>query len=126
MTNETTNDLGRVMVAELVTAAMGWGGMSGPSISKTGRVGLSTINRVKRLEPVGETMLRALGDVLGLPRDYLLYVLNADLESIVRAAQWDRDLLRWTIDMLGRNEVDMNTRGMTPRTRALLRELGEN
>ena len=113
------------MLSELVTAAMGWNGMSGPSISRTGRIGLSTVNRVKRLEPVSETMLRALGDVLGLPRDYLLYVGRVDVESIVRSAQWDRDLLRWTMDMLVRNEVGVNGRSLSPRARAILRELGE-
>lgn len=124
MTNEIS-DLGREMLAELVTAAMGWNGMSGPSISRTGRIGLSTVNRVKRLEPVSETMLRALGDVLDLPRDYLLYVGRVDVESIVRSAQWDRDLLRWTMDMLVRNEVGVNGRSLSPRARAILRELGE-
>lgn len=116
---------GRADIAELVVAAMGWSGLSGPKISKTGRVGLSTVNRVKRLEPVGETMLRALGDVLDLPRDFLLYVGRHDVENVIRAGARDMDLLRWTIDLLAR-EGDLGVRQLSPQAREVLRTLGEH
>lgn len=110
-------------MAELVVAAMGWAGKSGPDISRTGRVGLSTVNRVKKLEPVSDTMLRALGDVLGLPRDFLLYVGRHDVESVIRAARGDSDLLRWTIDLMAR-EGDLRVRELSPHARGVLKELG--
>lgn len=121
--NDEWTDQGRRNVAALVVAAMGWAGKSGPDISRTGRVGLSTVNRVKRLEAVSDTMLRALGDVLDLPRDYLLYVGRHDVENVIRAGRHDPDLLRWTIDLMAR-EGDLRARELTPHARGVLRELG--
>lgn len=93
------DEKGRARIAELVRAQMGWSGISGPSIQRGGRVSRATVDRVKREEEVSETMLRALGDVLGLPRDFLLYVGRGDIDAIRRSTD-DSDLLRWTIELI--------------------------
>jgi hypothetical protein len=41
-------------------------------------------------------MLRALGDVLQLPRDYLIYVGQGNLAELKRSGA-EPDLLRWTL-----------------------------
>ncbi|MGH3331544.1 MAG: hypothetical protein ACRDPJ_09620 [Nocardioidaceae bacterium] len=91
---------GQERVAELVKAAMGWRGISGPQIDATGRVSRATVDRVKRRENVSDAMLRALGDILGLPRDYLLYVRNGDVEAVISSGATDPDLLRWTLELM--------------------------
>ena len=97
VTDEDEKVQGRRWVAELVVAAMGWAGLSGPQISSTGRVSRATVDRVKRCEEVSDSMLRALGSVLGLPRDYLLYVRDADRARIRTAGASDPDLVQWTL-----------------------------
>lgn len=93
------DSMGRLRIAELVRAAMGWEGLSGPSIEATGRVSRATVDRVKRADPkVSDTMLRALGDVLGLPRDFLIYVGAGDIEAIEQSSA-DPDLRRWTLSL---------------------------
>jgi hypothetical protein len=94
------DEKGRERIAELVRAQMGWSGVSGPSIQRGGRVSRATVDRVKRQEEVSEAMLRALGDVLGLPRDYLLYVGRGDVQAVERSAASDPDLLRWTLELI--------------------------
>lgn len=94
------DDRGRERIAELVRAQMAWAGMSGPRIHATGRVSRATVDRVKRKEEVSETMLRALGDVLGLPRDFLLYVGRGDLVAVQRSAESDPDLVRWAAELM--------------------------
>lgn len=92
---------GRRRVAELVRAAMGWQALSGPAIEATGRVSRATVDRIKRADPnVSDTMMRALGDVLGLPRDFLIYVGSGDIRAIRAAASADPDLVRWTLASL--------------------------
>ena len=95
---------GRQRVAELVRAQMGWVGLSGPGIEATGRVSRATIDRVKRADTnVSDTMLRALGDVLGLPRDFLIYVGNANVEAI-RQSGADSGLIQWVmLNLFGSN-----------------------
>lgn len=91
---------GRIRIGRFVKAAMGWQGLSGSRIEAGGRVSRATVDRVKRGDPkVSETMLRALGDTLGLPRDYLLYVGSGDIKKIEESGA-DRDLIRVTIDLI--------------------------
>jgi transcriptional regulator with XRE-family HTH domain len=91
---------GRIRIGEFVKAAMGWQGLSGSRIEAGGRVSRATIDRVKRGDPkVSETMLRALGDTLGLPRDYLLYVGSGDVRKIEQSGA-EADLIRVTIDLI--------------------------
>ncbi len=91
---------GRQHIAELVRAVMAWNGISGPAIDATGRVSRATVDRIKRADPtVSDTMLRGLGDVLGLPRDYLLYVLEGNAAAVERSGA-DPDLVRWTLDLM--------------------------
>jgi hypothetical protein len=90
------------MVGELVRAALAWSRVS-PSSAGVSR---ATLDRVKRGDQVSETMLRALGDALGLPRDFLLYVGAGDVANVVRSASDDRDLCRWTLTMLTGRGVD--------------------
>ncbi len=94
------DDDGRQRMSELVRAAMGWAGTTGPKLVGTGRVSKATIERVKKCDDVSDTMLRALGDVLGMPRDYLLYVGQGDVGRIKGTAGEDPDLVRWTLDHL--------------------------
>lgn len=95
------DEAGRGRIAELVRASMGWQGLSGPAIEATGRVSRATVDRIKRADPnVSDTMLRALGDVLGLPRDFLIYVGAGNLGAIRDAASADPDLVRWTLATL--------------------------
>lgn len=94
MTIDTT---GRRRIADLVRAQMAWTGLSGPGIEATGRVSRATVDRVKRSDVnVSDTMLRALGDVLGLPRDFLIYVGSGNLNAIMRSGG-DPDLIRWVM-----------------------------
>lgn len=91
---------GRIRIGQFVRAAMGWQGLSGSRIEAGGRVSRATVDRVKRGDPkVSDTMLRALGDTLGLPRDYLLYVGSGDARKIQESGA-DPDLIRVTIDMI--------------------------
>lgn len=91
---------GRRRIAEFVKAAMGWSGVSGPAIERTGRVSRATVDRIKRGDDrVSDTMLRALGDVLELPRDFLMYVGTGDAKQIA-ASGGDPDLVRWTLELI--------------------------
>lgn len=94
------DEQGRIRIGLFVRAAMGWTGLSGPRIEAGGRVSRATVDRVKRGDPkVSDTMLRALGDTLGLPRDYLLYVGSGDERQIEKSGA-DPDLIRVTLDMI--------------------------
>lgn len=94
---------GRRRIASFVQAAMGWSGQNAAKkLAGTGRVTRSAIDRVKRGDEVSDTLLRALGDVLELPRDFLLYIGRGDVYQIERLggehADDDlRDLVRWTL-----------------------------
>ena len=90
---------GRTRIGETVKAVMAWEGYTGVGIDSTGRVSRATINRAKRGDQISDTMLRALGDALGLPRDYLLYVGAGDVRKI-EASGADPDLIRWTTDLI--------------------------
>ena len=96
------DDQGRIRIGTLVRAAMGWQGLSGSRIEAGGRVSRATVDRVKRGDRISDTMLRALGDTLGLPRDYLLYVGTGDVAKI-EASGADPDLIRWTTDLIQSN-----------------------
>jgi hypothetical protein len=105
---------GRRRIAEQVRAQMGWLGLSGVKVSATGRVSRATLDRVKRCEAVSDNMLRALGDVLGLPRDYLLYVGQADVDAVMQSAAEDPDLVRWTLSLIeSTNDHEMATHRRT-------------
>lgn len=90
---------GRVWIGETVKAVMAWDGYTGVGIDSTGRVSRATINRAKRGDQISDTMLRALGDALGLPRDYLLYVGSGNVRKIESSGA-DPDLIRWTTDLV--------------------------
>lgn len=101
------NEAGRQRIAEFVHAAMGWAGANASkNFAGTGRVSKTTIDRAKRGEEVSDTMLRALGDVLDLPRDFLLYIGYGDVDRIERLGAENtsdadlRDLIRWTLEHL--------------------------
>jgi hypothetical protein len=93
------DDQGRIRIGTLVRAAMGWQGLSASRIEAGGRISRATVDRVKRGDRLSDTMLRALGDTLGLPRDYLLYVGTGDIQKI-EASGADPDLIRWTTDLI--------------------------
>lgn len=90
---------GRTRIGETVKAVMAWEGYTGVGLGSTGRVSRATINRAKRGDQLSDTMLRALGDALGLPRDYLLYVGAGNVRKI-QASGADPDLIRWTTDLV--------------------------
>lgn len=104
---------GRIRIGRFVKAAMGWQGLSGSRIEAGGRVSRATVDRVKRGDPrVSETMLRALGDTLGLPRDYLLYVGSGNVRKIEESGA-DADLIRVTVDLIqSPDEGDMMHEGL--------------
>jgi hypothetical protein len=90
---------GRTRIGETVKAVMAWEGYTGVGIDSTGRVSRATINRAKRGDQISNVMLRALGDALGLPRDYLLYVGTGNVRRIETSGA-DPDLIRWTVDLI--------------------------
>jgi hypothetical protein len=90
---------GRRRIGETVKAVMAWEGYTGVGIDSTGRVSRATINRAKRGDAISDTMLRALGDALKLPRDYLLYVGAGNVGKIESSGA-DPDLIRWTVDLI--------------------------
>lgn len=90
---------GRTRIGELVKAVMAWEGYTGVGIDSTKRVSRATINRAKRGDQISDAMLRALGDALRLPRDFLLYVGAGDIRK-VEASGADPDLVRWTVDLI--------------------------
>lgn len=90
---------GRHRIGETVKAVMAWEGYTGVGIDSTGRISRATINRAKRGDQISDTMLRALGDALRLPRDYLLYVGAGDIRKIESSGA-DPDLIRWTVDLI--------------------------
>lgn len=103
--NEQIDAHGRARISALVKAVLGWEGLSVPKIAATGRPSKATINRIKAGEEVSETMLRAMGDKLRLPKDFLLYVGTGDTVRI-RNSSADPDLVRWTLDLI---EADQST-----------------
>jgi hypothetical protein len=110
-------EAGRRRIAQFVHAALGWAGQNAQKrLVGTGRVSKATVDRVKRGDEVSDTMLRALGDVMSLPRDYLLYIGYGEvdrLERLLVEAKDDanlRDLIRWTLDHLFPNDPDRQTR----------------
>ncbi|HEY9418369.1 MAG TPA: hypothetical protein VIQ30_26705 [Pseudonocardia sp.] len=90
---------GRIRIGETVKAVMAWEGYTGVGLDSTGKISRATINRAKRGDVISDVMLRALGDALGLPRDYLLYVGAGDTRKI-EASGAEPDLIRWTIDLI--------------------------
>lgn len=103
-TSDRIDSEGRLRIAAFIYALLGW---DGPDVAEkllgSGRVSRTTLDRVKRGDNVSDTMLRAMGDVLDLPRDYLLYIGRANVDRIERLlpeANDDlRDLIRWTLDL---------------------------
>jgi hypothetical protein len=96
---------GRMRIGRLVGAEMARRGITGHQLAASGRPRIATINRIKAGDPnVSETMLRALGDKLGLPRDFLIYVGTGDTRKISSSARPDHDddpdLIRWTLDLI--------------------------
>lgn len=96
---------GRMRIGRLVSAEMARRGITVHQLAAVGRPRIATINRIKAGDPnVSETMLRALGDKLDLPRDFLLYVGTADTVKIASSARAgrtdDADLIRWTLDLI--------------------------
>lgn len=96
---------GRTRIGETVKAVMAWEGYTGVGIDSTGRISRATINRAKRGDKITDTALRALGDALHLPRDFLLYVGAGDVRKI-EASGADPDLIRWTIDLIRSDPED--------------------
>lgn len=101
------DEAGRARIGKFVHAALGWAGVNAArNLASTGRISKATIDRVKRADTVSDTLLRALGDVLDLPRDFLLYIGYGDVDRIERLAVENagdanlRDLIRWTLDHL--------------------------
>lgn len=90
---------GRTNIGETVKAVMAWDGYTGVGIDSTGRVSRATINRAKRGDKISDVMLRALGDALGLPRDFLLYVGTGNVQKI-QSSGADPDLIRWTTELV--------------------------
>lgn len=96
---------GRMRIGRVVGAEMARRGITGGRLAASGRPGIATINRVKAGDPkVSDVMLRALGDRLDLPRDFLLYVGTGDIAKIEASARPgkddDQDLIRWTVEMI--------------------------
>lgn len=98
---------GRQRIAAFMHATLGWDGQDAMKrLVASGRVSKATIDRVKRGENVSDTMLRAMGDALGLPRDFLLDIGLGNVDRIERlyddpdrtSPDW-RDLIRWTLDL---------------------------
>lgn len=102
---------GRQRIGQLVSATMGWQNLTGVGIGNTGRVSRATVNRVKRGDQMSETMLRAVGDALGLPRDFLLYVGSGDVRKI-ESSGGDPDLIRWTVDLIRGEQEDQDSQGL--------------
>lgn len=96
---------GRRRIGETIKAVMAWEGYTGVGIHNTGRVSRPTINRAKRGDQVSETMLRAIGDALNLPRDFLLYVGAGDTRRIESSGA-DPDLIRWTVELIRSDDTD--------------------
>lgn len=95
---------GRQRIAAFVHAALGWDYMQSSKNLTTGRLSRASVDRVKRGEVVSDTLLRALGKKLDLPRDFLLYIGYGDTGRIERLAEDAdddlRDLVRWTLEHL--------------------------
>jgi hypothetical protein len=79
---------------------MHWRGLTGVTIDAGGQISRATLDRIKRHDTVSDGILRALGDILDLPRDYLIHVGRGDVERIVRAGAADPELLRWTMTLM--------------------------
>lgn len=102
---------GRARIGTLVNAEMAKRGMTGARLAAGGSPGIATINRIKAGDPkVSDFMLRALGDRLGLPRDFLIYVGTGDIRKIEASARPghddDPDLIRWTVEMIRESRSD--------------------
>lgn len=102
---------GRARIGETIKAVMAWEGYTGVGIDSTGRVSRASINRAKRGDHVSDTMLRAIGDALDLPRDFLLYVGAGDVRGIQNSGA-EPDVIRWAIHLIeGPHPEDEKARG---------------
>lgn len=104
LTSDRMDAEGRLRIAAFLQALLGWDyPVTAQKLLGSGRVSPATIARAKRGEVVSDTMLRVIGDVLGLPRDFLIYIGygNADrIERLLPEANDDfREVLRWTLDL---------------------------
>lgn len=99
---------GRARIARLVTYEMARLGITRSRVVRewVGRIGPATVTRIRSGDPkVAVETLAAVGDLLGMPRGFLLYVGAGDVDRIA-ASGGDPDLIRWTLDMI--NETDNN------------------
>lgn len=95
-----TDETGRRWIAELVSYEVGRLGLTRTRMKQQwSRVSPATVDRVRRGDVVGDQYLAAIGDLLGMPRGYLEYVGNGDIDRI-KGSGGDPDLIRWTIDMI--------------------------
>lgn len=114
----TIDEAGRRRIAELVRAAMGWQGVTGARIEAGGRLSRATVDRVKRAdERVSDTMLRALGDALDLPRDFLIYVGEGDIAAVEASTRRDAELRHWTVRLIRRDLDGGSTPNVVNRNR---------
>ncbi len=94
------SDPGLRAIAQVVRGEMERRNLRERELADNARVSRPTITRIKAGNRLSDVMYRAVGDALGLPRDYLLYVGNLDIGRIRAAAVHDPDLLRWTLDII--------------------------
>ena len=95
------DETGRERIAILVSYELARLGMTRSRMRKewSHRVSSATVDRVRTGKPAGEQYLAAIGDLLGMPRGFLVYVGEGDAERI-RTSGGDPDLIRWTLDLI--------------------------
>ena len=101
MIDVMTDAQGRRMLAELVSYEVSRLGLTRTRMRKEWGpvVSPATVDRVRRGEVVGDQYLAAIGDRLGMPRGFLTYVAEGDIDRIKKSGG-DPDLIRWTLDLL--------------------------
>jgi hypothetical protein len=103
---------GRARISAFVKRAIAWNRTSAVKVgAMPGRPSRETIQRIVAGEQVSDVMLMALGDKLGLPRDFLIYIGTGDIRKIEASARpghdGDPDLIRWTLEMMRESGPDL-------------------
>ena len=101
MIDVMTDAQGRRWIAELVDYEVSRLGLTRTRMRKQwgSVISPATVDRVRHGDVVGDQYLAAICGLLGMPRGYLQYVGEGDIDRI-KTSGGDPDLIRWTLDLI--------------------------
>jgi len=94
---------GMDLVAHAVNAEIARATMSKRAFARKSAIAWNTVDRITApkagKEPPSSTMLRQVEGALGMPRDFLTYVMQGDVDA-VKASGGKPDLVRWVLSLM--------------------------